>query len=120
MAGVIGAVPRAEMPQIPAAMVPAWLAWLKAAGVPVVEKVVPAAALAATQKEICPEKVAAMAGAPAAVLAKPVMVAVDGWVLDGHHHWAHHAVAGEMVPVIEIGMEMAELLPVAVAWAEAA
>ena len=118
MAAAIGSVPRAEMPQIKSAHQAAFLGWLAAAGVTVGMAEVEAGELAATQAEICPEKVAAMAGAPAAVLAKPVIVSLEGYVLDGHHHWAHAAAAGEKVKVAAVGLEIEKLLEVAKTWVE--
>jgi hypothetical protein len=108
------------MPQISSAKQGAFLAWLKGAGVAVGMALVAPSALAATQAEICPEKVARMASAPASVKAKPVIVSVEGWILDGHHHVAHAAATGAMVPVAVVGLEIEKLLEVAKTWTEAA
>lgn len=107
------------MPQISSAKQAEFLTWLKGAGVPVGVVEVAAGELAATQKEISAEKVAAMAGAPTAVKAKPVSVSVEGYVLDGHHHWAYKAAAGEKVKAAVVGLEIEKLLEVAKTWAEA-
>jgi hypothetical protein len=121
---VPGRVPRAAMPQVPTASWPEWLASVEAAGVPVWKETVAAESLTPTQVELCGAKVAALvAGGEAAEasMAKPVLVSLDGWVIDGHHHWAAAKELDVTVPVVVIGVVIEEALELAWAWtAEAA
>lgn len=109
--GKVGRIPRAEMPQVRGIHHGAFASWLEGLGIGHARREVPAATLVKTQEEICWEKVAGMVTG-----AKPVLVSSDGFVLDGHHHWAAAARAGEKVPVIEFACGIEELLGRAWAW----
>lgn len=106
------------MPQIATAKMAAFLGWLVGSGVEVSHGKAHAAELRKTQSEIHADKVASMENAPVAVKMKPVIVSRDGYVLDGHHHWVYHALAGEKMNVAVIGLGIEELLDAAVSWAE--
>lgn len=81
-------IPRAKMPQIRSDLVPEFVDELEAAGVRVERmKKIGVAKLKPTQQEINNEKVVKMLSAPPSVLAKPVIVSKDFYILDGHHRW---------------------------------
>jgi hypothetical protein len=86
-AGTLG-IPRAKMPQVKSTDVPEFLEWLKQFGVRSKAEKVPVDRLMATQKEIDRERVATMTAiAPEQALNKPVLVAKDDHIFDGHHRW---------------------------------
>jgi hypothetical protein len=81
-------IPRAKMPQIRSDLVPEFVDELAASGVRVDRmKRVGVSRLKPTQKEINNDKVRKMLTAPPTVLAKPVIVSKDFYILDGHHRW---------------------------------
>jgi len=80
-------VPRAEMPQIRSHDVTEFLNTLRAKGIKVEEKQQTAGSLKPTQRELNPEKVAALKGIPT-TRDKPIIVSKDGFIMDGHHRWA--------------------------------
>jgi hypothetical protein len=102
------------MPQIPSASHAAFVAWLGSHGIGASLRKVPAASLRATQEELSWEKATGMVTGLKAVLASS-----DGHVLDGHHHWAASALAGESIPVVSIGCGIRELLDLAREWEKA-
>jgi hypothetical protein len=82
-------VPRIEMPQIPGALLPEFLAQLQTRGIDVHGATVPVSSLKATQNELHAEQIkAAVARGEVAHLLTPVIVSNDGFLLDGHHRWA--------------------------------
>lgn len=80
-------VPRPVMPQVDEAAYPALLAFAKAWDIEVdLETGIDPATLRAHQR-IDPIRAAEM---PPEVLAKPILVSLDGYILDGNHRWLAH------------------------------
>jgi hypothetical protein len=108
-------VPRARMPQVQAKDRPELVEYLKGQGIRVNTETVDPASLRPTQAEYAPAKVAAAANIVAAERAagkpvRPVMVSSDGYVIDGHHQWMAAKEAGEQVPVVRVGVPIAQAM----------
>jgi hypothetical protein len=86
-----GGVDRDKMPQVPEDQYPEFLKWLQDHGVVVRTVKLHPSRLKPMQTAFDADKVRAMQKNPKA-LAKPLLVAKDGTVVDGHHRAiAHHA-----------------------------
>lgn len=77
-------VPRAEMPQVPSKERPAFLQFLKDAGVKVTDEQIAPTAITPIQIEYFPSKVERAKGIPAE---RRVFISADDYLLDGHHQW---------------------------------
>ncbi|URC15214.1 nuclease [Paraglaciecola Antarctic GD virus 1] len=81
-------IPRSEMPQIASRFVPQFITYLKKNGASTVTKMESVSTLKMTQDEVNNDKILRMINdAPASVLAKPIIVSKDGFILDGHHRF---------------------------------
>lgn len=49
-------------------------------------------------------------GIPGWVLAKPSLISIDGWIIDGDHRWYRHCIDKTKMPYIRIGAPFAEAL----------
>lgn len=87
-------VPRPLMPQVDEADYPALFQWAAWQGVAVREETIPAAHLKHHQA-VNMRRVRTM---PPDLLAKPLLVDRDGYVLDGNHRAAAHLLAGTPAP----------------------
>lgn len=77
---------RKEMPQIKSTDVESYLDFMRDRGVGVRTMSVPVSSLTNTQKELDTEKISTLATTKkSSVLAKPVIVSKDMFILDGHH-----------------------------------
>lgn len=81
-------IPRKKMPQIKSTLVAEFMKSLMAKKIKVSKAKVSVSKLKPTQKEINTEKVQGMIdNAPEKSLAKPIIMAKDFYILDGHHRW---------------------------------
>lgn len=105
--GTLG-IPRSEMPQIKAEHRGAMVNFLNARGISHQEETVPAGSLIPTQKEFSREKVekAKKFGGGD----RSILVANDGYILDGHHQWLAKREAGEDIKVIRLDAPIRRLL----------
>ena len=97
------------MPQIKSTLVVEFLAELTAAGVEVREASIPAGELRASQLELHEDNVLALISKPEQLCA-PLLVSVDGYVLDGHHRWEANRRLGASQKSSVIGMPVQEAL----------
>lgn len=118
------------MPGSPAAKLPrtargtvnatdAFLSHLKDRGVPVRNKTMKASRLKASQTELVESKVREIASQGKE---KRIFVSKDGYVIDGHHHWAAaraHGGKSSSVKVREVGLNIREALDLATRWSKA-
>lgn len=113
-------VPRAEMPQIPKAQLPAFQERLRTAGIGFTPGVMDPQKLRATQSELDGKQVSKMMRDAQAgqfdLVSRPVWVSSDDKVLDGHHRWAAASALSSNcggcveMPVIRVDMPMDDLL----------
>jgi hypothetical protein len=118
-------IDRGDMPQLSgtahgkyvpsSVMVPRFMGRMRAKGVPVTHEHVPAESLKPAQAT---GDVKAIRGIADSVKAgadtKPVIASADSWVLDGHHTWAGHVLAGKEaspgVNVTRVGLPIRQLI----------
>lgn len=102
------------MPQIAAAQVPAFVAWLKKKGVRVQKGRMAVGKIMPTQKDLDMEKVEKLKGEPEQ-LEKPVIVSGDNRLLDGHHRFAAVYLTDKSIkiPVIKVCIPILRLLKLA-------
>ncbi len=113
--GTLG-IARAAMPQIVSDAMPQFIKELQRDGVSVHMGKSVVSKLKATQSELKPDKIVAMAsGALKKDLRKPILVSSDSHILDGHHRWAtlFHQDPNNTIDVVHVGLPMRELLKVA-------
>lgn len=99
-------VPRAEMPQVDD--VPALLEWLAGRGVGWFHQRSDAAEFRRHQHVVIDR--ARAAGIPDDKLRSPILVANDGWILDGNHRHALLQARGLQVEAYVVGLSFGEAL----------
>ncbi|WP_120967051.1 phosphoribosyltransferase [Comamonas sp. lk] len=104
--GTLG-IPRADMPQVPAANHGGMVKHLNAQGIAHETKTVDAAALKPTQAEYSPSKVEA---AKSAAGDRSVIVSSDGHIIDGHHQAVAAAEEGKQVKAIVLDAPVEQAL----------
>ena len=104
--GTLG-IPRAEMPQVPAANHGGLVKHLKARGIAHETTTVDAAQLKPTQAEYSPSKVEA---AKSATGDRAVIVSSDGHIIDGHHQAVAAAEEGKQVKAIVLNAPVEQAL----------
>ena len=104
--GTLG-IPRAEMPQVPAANHGGLVKHLKAQGIAHETTTVDAAQLKPTQAEYSPSKVEA---AKSATGDRAVIVSSDGHIIDGHHQAVAAAEEGKQVKAIVLDAPVEQAL----------
>ncbi|CAM4266814.1 Phage MuF C-terminal domain-containing protein [Comamonas aquatilis] len=104
--GTLG-IPRADMPQVPAANHGGMVKHLNAQGIAHETKTVDAAALKPTQAEYSPSKVEA---AKSATGDRAVIVSSDGHIIDGHHQAVAAAEEGKQVKAIVLDAPVEQAL----------
>jgi len=100
----LGAIPRADMPQIKSTLREEFLVW---SGLSYSRKAMDN--LMPSQGEMSEDNILALMGKPEQLL-KPILVSVDGYVLDGHHRWAACDRLSQSVNCIVIDAGAAEAL----------
>lgn len=80
-------LPRHLLPQIPGDVLPEFIAYMEANGVPYTRCRKPAKDLRASQRDGDKEKVESLMQEPEKLKA-PLIISKNGWILDGHHRWA--------------------------------
>ena len=119
-------IPRSQMPQIPMNMRKQFISDMADQGISTELKKIDALDLKPSQSEISATKTARLyqhfksEGIPKD---KAILVSKDGFVVDGHHHWAAAAAMGLMgknskIPVIQMDLNIKEALSTAKAWSE--
>lgn len=109
-------VPRATMPQIRSKDWHKFKQFLHAHGITTEKTKLPVDSLKPTQHEIIAAKLREMASRSAEDLAeKRILVSSDGYILDGHHHWAAQRALDPhgMVRVRILGAPISQLLKIA-------
>jgi hypothetical protein len=109
-------IPRIDMPQIKAALVPDFIAHVEKHGAHVTRERVPVSTLKSTQNELKADKIQhEVEVGDIAHLSKPVIVSHDDFLLDGHHRWAARRTLDEHAEqdVIRVSMPIVELLKLA-------
>jgi hypothetical protein len=99
-------IPRAEMPQVDEIDYPALLAYLESNSIAYRHCTVEANSLRVHQQ---PDQFDGH-NFPAALLAKPCLVASDWFILDGHHRALAHAAEGTPCPVIWLSAPFAQAI----------
>jgi len=100
----LGAIPRADMPQIKSTLREEFLVW---SGLDYSREAM--FDLSPSQGEMSEDNILALMGKPEQ-LEKPLLVSRDGYVLDGHHRWAACSRLGQPVNCIVIDAGAAEAL----------
>ncbi len=96
-------IPRSIMPQVYESDLPELIDWLRSEGVVVEFTKASPAELRTNQDAIDPKMANAM---PEAVMEKPALVALDGFIIDGNTRWLAHQLKGRPeMPVIRVGMD---------------
>jgi hypothetical protein len=119
-------IKRSEMPQIPMGMRKQFISDMADQGVSTELKKIDAMDLKPSQSEISATKTARLYqhfksdGIPKD---KAILVSKDGFVVDGHHHWAAAAAMGLMgkhskIPVIQMDLNIKDALAAAKAWSD--
>jgi hypothetical protein len=119
-------IKRSEMPQIPIKMRQQFIQDIANQGVATELKKIDALNLKPSQSEISATKTARLYqhfksdGIPED---KAILVSKDGFVVDGHHHWAAAAARGLMgkdskIPVIQMDVNIKDALSMANAWSK--
>jgi hypothetical protein len=119
-------IKRSEMPQIPIKMRKQFIQDMADQGVSTELKKVDAMDLKPSQSEISATKTARLYqhfksdGIPKD---KAILVSKDGFVVDGHHHWAAAAAMGLMgnkstIPVIQMDLNIKDAISAAKAWSD--
>lgn len=108
--GTLG-VPRAEMPQVRAALRPELFEFLQGRGIGHQRVSLPADSLKPTQAEYSPAKTESAGHlAEEQTDRAAVLVSSDGYVLDGHHRWLARAEAHQPVWAIQFDAPIGKLL----------
>ena len=107
----VGTILRRDMPQVKSTLVPTFLRELEAEGHSVWSQMEPAdpSCLRPSQGEMVEETIISLMGKQEQ-LAKPVLVSLDGFVLDGHHRWAANHRLGQAQDIIILGLNAEEAL----------
>lgn len=113
-----GNVARCDMPQVKSPLVSAFIAELRQRGITCEEVMPRAASLRASQRELHEQNIQALLDKSES-LDKPILVSVDGFVLDGHHRWAANARLNRAQRCIQIGLDAAAALAAMTAFAAA-
>lgn len=103
-----GVIPRSAMPQIRNDDLPAFYNFARNQGVDVTTEEVKASSLKFRQV-VDPAHAKAM---PAAILARPILVSQDNYVLDGNHRAAANAALGNKVTINRVGRPFKEAISV--------
>lgn len=105
---------RADMPQIPGDHSEAFFDLLRADGISITSRRVPAASLKPIQHHISRSRTdhskQGITDRVPKLMNRPLLTSQDGYILDGHHRWAAFAELGEEVPITEVGLDVRELL----------
>jgi len=100
-------VPRDRMPQVDEADLPALVTWAQHQGVGVKKGEISPKLLRAHQR-VSIDRVLTITPA---LLAKPVLISVDEFILDGNHRWYGHVLNRSMVPYWRFSIPFDKAIP---------
>lgn len=105
-------IDRSQLPQINSKRVDEIIAEMKNDGIEVKLGVAPAAKLKPTQDKIRLDKVQGMINAGKHKDNRKIFVSKDGYILDGHHHWAAnlHDNPDSKIGVIVVGLNVIDAI----------